>query len=72
MTIVAAGVKEEIVAVVNKDFSSEKEIVLRKGDFISERTLGIRADKAAADLSRELVEKLKNNANAVSVTVETL
>lgn len=40
--------------------NSTMEIVLRKSDFISDRTVGIRANKAAADLSRELVERLKN------------
>ena len=72
LTVEAAGLKEEIIAVVNKDFRSEKEIVLRKGSFVSERTLGVNADKAAAKLSRELVEKLKSGSTAVSVTIETL
>ena len=72
LIIEAAGIKEKIVAVVNKDFSSDKEIVLRKGGFISERTLGINADKAAAGLGRELVEKLKSPECDVSVTIETL
>ncbi|MBI2549796.1 DUF371 domain-containing protein [Candidatus Woesearchaeota archaeon] len=71
LTIAVAGIKEEIIAVVNKNFGSDKEIVLRKGSFASERTLGIHANKAAAGLSRELVEKLKNSATAVSVTIET-
>ena len=72
LTITAAGIKEELVAVVNKDFSSDHEIVIRKGDFTSERTLGIRTDKAAAEISRELAEKLKNCNTVVSVTVEPL
>ena len=69
--IEAAGIKEEVVAVVNKAFSSDREIVLRKGNFASERTLGIRADKAATDLGRKFVEKLKSGSVAVSVTIET-
>ena len=72
LIIEAAGMKENIVAVVNKKFSSDKEIVLRKGSFTSERTLGISADKAAAGLDRELVEKLKSTDCAVSVTIEAL
>lgn len=70
LTIAAAGLKEEITALANKGFGSGHEIVLRKGSFLSERTLGIRADKAAADISRELAEKLKDSSTAVSVTVE--
>ncbi|MBI2581470.1 DUF371 domain-containing protein [Candidatus Woesearchaeota archaeon] len=72
LIIEAAGLEEEITAIVNKDFLSEKEIVLRKGSFASERTFGINCNKAAADISRELVEKLKNEKTAVSVTIETL
>ena len=72
LIIEAAGMKEKIAAVVNKEFSSDKEIVLRKGGFVSERTLGTNADKAAAGLGRELVEKLKSHGCAVSVTIETL
>lgn len=72
LTIGAAGINEEITAVANKDFGSDSEMVLRKGSFLSERTLGTRADKAAAQLGRELVEKLKDSSTAVSVTVEPL
>lgn len=70
LTVEAAGIKGEITAAVNKAFSSEHEIVFRKGSFLSERTLGIHADKAAADLSRKIVEKLKDRNTAVSVTIE--
>jgi uncharacterized protein len=45
------------------------EMVLRKSDFSSERTLGIRADKAAKDLSRDLVEKLKNPKQQAKITL---
>lgn len=71
LTIEAAGLKEEITAAVNKEFCSEHEIVLRKGNFLSERTLGIQANKAAADLSRKLVERLKSSAT-VSVAIEVV
>lgn len=72
LTIEAAGINEEITAVANKDFSSGREIVFRKGSFLSGRTLGTRADKAAAQLGRELVERLRSSSTAVSVTVEPL
>ena len=51
---------EEINAVSNPDFNDAHEIVIRKTDFISGRTLGIKADKAVLDLDRELINKLKN------------
>ena len=44
---------------VNPDFNDNKEIVIRKGHFLSKRTLGIRADKSARDIKREIVELLK-------------
>lgn len=72
LTIAADAIKDEITAVVNKEFSSSREIVLRKGDFISERTFGIRADKAANDINRRLIERLKDRKKTVSVTVEPL
>jgi uncharacterized protein len=43
------------------------EMVLRKGDFVSDRTLGLHADKAAIDVSRELVERLKNPRQKVRI-----
>ncbi len=36
-----------------------KDMVVRKSNFICERTLGIKSDKAAIDLDRKLVEELK-------------
>jgi hypothetical protein len=51
--------------------SSTMEIVIRKSDFVSDRTVGVRANKAAVDLSRELVEKLKNPRQKVKITFTT-
>lgn len=45
------------------------DIVVRKSDFICHRTLAVRADKAACDLSRALVEKLKNPEQVVKITL---
>ena len=45
------------------------DIVVRKSNYICERTLAIRADKAACDLSRKLVEKLKNPEQKVKITL---
>ena len=73
LTIAVAEIKEEIIAVANREFGSEHEIVLRKGNFVSERTLGIKADEAASDLGKELVDRrLKSGKTAVSIRLETL
>ena len=45
------------------------EIVIRKSDYVCSRTLAVHADKAAQDLSRELVQKLKNSKQKVKITL---
>jgi len=62
ITISVGELTEEIHCSVNANFSDDNEIVVRRSDFSSKRTLGIHADKACVDFSRELVEKLQNEA----------
>ena len=50
---------------------SSSDLVVRKSDYVCSRTLAVHADKAAIDLSRELVEKLKNPKQKVKITLET-
>ncbi|NIO37056.1 DUF371 domain-containing protein [Candidatus Bathyarchaeota archaeon] len=45
------------------------DMVVRKSGYICNRTLAIQADKAACDLSRKLVERLKNPRQKVKVTL---
>ncbi len=45
------------------------EMVVRKSDYTSDRTLAVHADKAAKDLSRALVEKLKNPNQKAKITL---
>ena len=45
------------------------DMVVRKSSYICNRTLAIQANKAACDLSRELVEKLKNQKQKVKITL---
>lgn len=47
--------------------SHASEIVGRKSSFISDRTLMIRADKAACDIDRDLVEALRSPRTTVTV-----
>ncbi len=65
------GLKEEIRACGSPFLvlSNPIDIVIRKSDYVCSRTLAIRADKAAADLSRELVEKLKNPNQRAKITL---
>ena len=46
------------------------DMVIRKSEYIDNRTLAIHADKAARDLSRNLMEKLKNPRQKVKITLE--
>ncbi|MEM3672685.1 MAG: DUF371 domain-containing protein [Candidatus Bathyarchaeia archaeon] len=64
------------VAEVVKAFGSPKlilthptDIVVRKSDYVCSRTLAIKADKAACNLSRKLVEKLRNPKQEVKITI---
>jgi hypothetical protein len=45
------------------------DAVIRKSDYICNRTLAIYADKAAQDLSRDFVEKLRNPKQKVIITL---
>ncbi|RLG65115.1 DUF371 domain-containing protein [archaeon] len=54
-------IEDEVTAYGNPRLilSSKKDAVVRKSDYICERTLAIKADKAAVDIDRKLVEKLR-------------
>jgi len=50
-------------------FTDPEDIVVRKSSYTCGRTVAVKADKAAADLSRELIKKLKNPNQKVTVTL---
>ena len=59
---IAAGAHLEVVTgegCNELELTDERDIVIRKSNFVSERTLMINADKSAADLDRELIANLK-------------
>ena len=60
-------IQERIAAEVNPDFNSDKEFVIRKTDFISERTFAIRANKAAFELNKEFISFLREKNNKIAV-----
>lgn len=59
--IESGGEKETVKAYgdPNLSFTHQSDIVVRKSSYVCGRTVAIRANKAACDLSRRLVEKLK-------------
>jgi len=69
--IEAEGVVEEIKASGSSHLilTHPTEIVVRKSDYVSNRTLAIRADKTSYDLSKRLVDKLKNPNQKVKITL---
>jgi hypothetical protein len=69
--IEAGGIAEQVQALGSQQLilSHPTDAVIRKSDYICSRTLAVRADKAAKDLSRELVEKLKSLKQKVKITL---
>ena len=63
------GLKEEISCEINPDFDDAQEIVIRKSEFNSKRTLGVKADKACKDLSREFRENLSKDSQRIKVSI---
>jgi uncharacterized protein len=45
------------------------DLVIRTSEFTSDRTLAVKADKASGNLSRAVVEKLKNPEQKVTLTL---
>ncbi len=68
ITVTTNGAIDTITASPNKKFNSSHEMVIRIGEFDSERTFAVRADKAACHLDRALVAALRQGSTA-TVTV---
>jgi hypothetical protein len=71
ITIEADGIAEQVNAEGSPQLilTHPTEIVVRKSDYVCSRTLAVHADKAACDLSRDLVEKLKKPEQKVRITL---
>lgn len=63
-------IEDTITGYLNPSFNDNKEMVIRKSDFISKRTLIIKANKAAFDLNKKLINKLKQE-NKIKITIST-
>jgi len=50
-------------------FTHPTDLVARKSDYVCSRTVAIRANKAASDLSRKIVEKLRNPDQKITITL---
>jgi len=71
VTIEASELKEIVKANGSPQlkFMHPTDLVVRKSGYVCGRTLAIGADKAASDFSRELVEKLKDPGQEITVTL---
>ncbi|HLC66878.1 MAG TPA: DUF371 domain-containing protein [Candidatus Nanoarchaeia archaeon] len=67
------GTQREVVhAEVNPLFSHPSELVVRIGEFASDRTFAIRADKAAAQFSTPFKAELRQPNVKITVTIESV
>ena len=69
---IEAGELKEIVRTSGSPrllFTHPTDLVVRKSDYVCGRTLAIRADKAAGDLSRRLVEKMRDSSQKIRITL---
>ena len=69
MFITVDDISDSVIFEPNLDFGDAHEIVVRKSEFNSKRTLGIKADKACSDLKKELIEKLSNPEQRIDVLI---
>ncbi len=69
--IEANGVTEIVTAIGNSRLAlmHPTDIIIRKSGYICNRTLAIHADKAANELSRELVNRSRNPNQKVRITL---
>ena len=72
ITIQAGRASDTIVAYGSPALrlSHKEDIVIRKSDFIDNRTLAILADKAANELDQDLVDELKKGDTKVKIILE--
>ena len=63
-------IKEEVSAELNANFNDSKEFVIRKTNFVSERTFAISSNKAALGLNRDLIQFLKEKSSKIGVIIK--
>ena len=67
------GIKDIIKAKGHPDltFDDNHAWIIRKSNYVDERTLCIEADKASCDIKKELVEAMKTETSVMKVTIRT-
>lgn len=61
--------KEIIHAQINPDFNSETEMVIRKSDFVDQRTFAVRADKSSEEFDRNMINSVKSLGKEIFISI---
>ena len=71
IAIDAGDLIERIFATGSSDLrlNHPMDLVIRKSDFISDRTIAIGANKASKDLDRNLIQQLQNPNQKIKITI---
>ncbi|MBS3176404.1 DUF371 domain-containing protein [Candidatus Woesearchaeota archaeon] len=67
--VIVGNQKFSFSSKINKTFTDDHEMVFRRGEFASSRTLGVRTDKAAMDIPRSMMEKMKDPKQKMTVEI---
>ena len=59
----------EVIAEYNEFYDDDHEFVVRKSDFLDNRTLAFNTDKASIDFSDEFREKVKDHKMKIIIEV---
>ena len=70
ITIFVEDQSDEILCEINDSFEDNEELVIRKSDYKDDRTFAINATKAAKDINRELIERLRNPKAEIKIKIE--
>ncbi|MCK5141080.1 MAG: DUF371 domain-containing protein [Candidatus Heimdallarchaeota archaeon] len=65
-------IQEKITGYGNSklSFADENALIIRKSSFVCSRTLMINSNKAACDVSRDIVNSLTDPSNVLTVTIQ--
>lgn len=71
ITLEAGGLMQQIQASGSPQLvlTSQKDMVVRKSSYASDRTLAIMADKSSDDLPRVFIDCLKNSKQQIRITL---
>ena len=70
MTLTVNKLTEEILFEVNHHFNDAHEIVIRLGEFKSNRTLGTHASKSAKMINRKIIKLMQNPKQRMVIKLE--